>query len=100
MNVPRTHATTPRPGNNNNHQDPNTQPNNQPTLHPNTQPHNQPTKKPQPGSKFTCTEAGFFSDPSNPRKFHQCVNFGTFIKDYEFYCPDGTKYDDRLHICD
>lgn len=57
------------------------------------------TDKPDPSGKFKCTSAGFFKDPKDPRKFHQCVNFGGYFKDFVFECPEGTRYDDKLHVC-
>ena len=70
--------------------------------HKTTQPHHTQTittTTERPHGKFQCHQAGFFADPENPRKFHQCVDFGGHLKDYEFMCGEGTHYDEKLHIC-
>ncbi|OTF83884.1 mite allergen-like protein (Chitinase-like) [Euroglyphus maynei] len=74
------------------------------TKHLTTRPHHDQTSTTttttmKPHGKFQCHQAGFFADPENPRKFHQCVDFGSYLKDYEFMCGDGTHYDERLHVC-
>ena len=98
VTIPRTHATTPHPGG---QTDPPI------TDGPHTDgPHTHAPKtdapvtdKPDHSGKFHCKSAGFFPDPKDPRKFHQCVNFSGKLKDYEFNCPEGSKYDAKLHIC-
>jgi len=70
------------------------------TTEPPTNP--PPTEPPAtipPGGKFVCHSAGFFADPNDPRKFHNCVNFGSYLKDFEFSCGEGSHYDDKLHVC-
>lgn len=46
-----------------------------------------------------CVNEGFFGDSENCSKFYRCVQFAfKFIK-YEFFCPRGTIWDDRLKTC-
>ncbi|CAH2235258.1 jg20633 [Pararge aegeria aegeria] len=51
---------------------------------------------------FTCTKAGFYSDPNNCKKFYRCVdweNNGQKFSIYHFDCADGTIWDPALETC-
>lgn len=47
-----------------------------------------------------CTAAGFFRNENDCHKFYECVQSGDGFLKYEFSCPDGTIFDDTLHICE
>jgi len=51
---------------------------------------------------LTCSEQGFFRDEKDCTKFYRCVgesDDGADLKRYEFECPPGTIFDDRISSC-
>ena len=85
--IPRIHATTPHSG-----------VNPIPTTASPTQ-HQTEDPRTQPNGSFTCPGVGFFKDPGNPSKFHQCANVAGQLKDYVFTCPNGLHYSETAHVC-
>ena len=82
-----------------------TQPPNEKPAQPSTQSPNQCPSLPVTMpilpeiKKFTCTKEGFAKDPENPKKFHQCVNMGGYLKDFDFICPGESVFDYTMNIC-
>ncbi|XP_072931971.1 uncharacterized protein [Epargyreus clarus] len=58
------------------------------------------TKK--PNNNYTCTEAGFYADPYDCKKFYRCVDWGGDGKTFSIYhfdCGEGTIWDPALQTC-
>lgn len=49
--------------------------------------------------KYECNEEGFFSDPSNCKKFYRCIQVQSGYQKYEFECGPGTAWDQSVQTC-
>ncbi|CAL1299588.1 unnamed protein product [Larinioides sclopetarius] len=62
-------------------------------------PHHDPVETPT----FICTQSGLQRDPRDCQKFHSCVSVhgptGSTFLPYEFSCPPGTVFDDKIQGC-
>lgn len=103
--IPISHYTTPHSGHKHTDDDGDEPTTKKPHGHHTKEPHTdgphpgRTTSKPNNGSKFVCKSAGWFKDPTDETKFHECVQVNDHLKDYEFSCPEGSKFDEHLHIC-
>ncbi|XP_015124029.1 flocculation protein FLO11 [Diachasma alloeum] len=55
--------------------------------------------RPKPDASGSCTEEGFFPDPSDCKKFYRCVEGEGSYQKYEFTCGEGTAWDQALLTC-
>lgn len=54
------------------------------------------------GNNITCTNAGFYADPYDCKKFYRCVDWdgdGTRFSVYHFTCGEGTIWDPVVETC-
>lgn len=59
------------------------------------------TKKPA-NKNVNCTEAGYYADPDDCKKFYRCVDWdgdGKRFSVYHFECGEGTIWDPALDTC-
>lgn len=50
--------------------------------------------------EFVCSASGFFKDPLDRQKFHECVAVGNgLFNKFIFKCGEGTVYDENLRVC-
>ena len=54
------------------------------------------------GQAQTCSQVGFFRNPSDCTKFYRCVDFwqnGRELTIFHFDCPNGTVFDETVSVC-
>ncbi|XP_038212309.1 serine-rich adhesin for platelets-like [Zerene cesonia] len=63
---------------------------------------NHTTTEQQEKGNFTCSEAGFYPNPNDCKKFYRCVdwnNDGSSFSIFHFECGEGTLWDPTLNTC-
>ncbi|XP_045497091.1 mucin-22-like [Colias croceus] len=63
---------------------------------------NNTTTEQQEKGNFTCSEAGFYPNPNDCKKFYRCVdwnNDGSSFSIFHFECGEGTLWDPTLNTC-
>lgn len=60
------------------------------------------TSKQPVNNNFTCTEAGFFPNDNDCKKFYRCIDWngdGSSFSIFHFECGEGTIWDPQLETC-
>ncbi|XP_041978469.1 serine-rich adhesin for platelets [Aricia agestis] len=72
------------------------------STQPTTDPSEESDSNQSNNDTFTCTEAGFFANPNDCKKFYRCVdwdNQGERFSIFHFDCGEGTAWDQSLLTC-